>query len=88
MNMIRGYGAIEKFDLDTDNEEIARQVKSFNVEPGEFIKRYELSKSGGGNILTLGASLQGAMYEFDNAFMIIWSCGEYIDVAVVKKEQE
>jgi hypothetical protein len=85
MRKITGFGAIGEFDLDADNEYIIRQIKSFDVEPGEFIKKYELSKSGGGNILTLGASLHGSMWEFENAFFVIWSCGEYIDVAVIEK---
>ena len=86
MTIIKGYGAIEEFDLDISVEDLTVSIKSFDIEPGEFIKRYELSKGGGGNILTMGANLEGAMYEFDKAFMVIWSCGEYIDVAVIEKD--
>ena len=85
MKKIYGYGAISEFDLDSGNDYIAKQIESFDVNPGEFIKKYELDKSGGGNIMTFGTGLVGAMWEFDNAFLVIWSCGEYIDVAVIEK---
>lgn len=85
MRKISGYGAITEFDLDSDSDHISDQIKSFDVESGEFIRKYDLTKSGGGNILTFGASLDGAMWEFEKAFIIIWSCGEYIDVAVIEK---
>ena len=84
MTIITGYGAIEKFDLDMNVEDVTKNIESFDVEPGVFIKKHELTKSGGGNIL-IGASLEGAMYEFEKAYMIIWSCGEYIDVGVIEK---
>jgi hypothetical protein len=86
MDKITGLGAIEVFDLD-ELSRIPEDVRSFGIEPGKFVRRYELSKSGGGNVMTFGANLHGAMYEFDNVFCVIWSCGEYIDIAVIKKDQ-
>ena len=87
MNKIKGVGAIEEFDLDSSNDELATQIKSFSIEPGEFVRKYELDESGGGNIIgtALGGGLVGNMFEFENVFLVIWTCGEYIDVAVIKK---
>lgn len=84
-NVIRGYGVIHELNLSVSN------VKEFlsDIDTGEFIKKYPIDRSIGGNILGSvfgdGNNLQGAMYEFEKVFFVVWSCGEYIDYALFNK---
>jgi len=82
--IIHGYGATAEFELSVKN--VLQQMKDMGL--GAFVRSYDIDNASGGNIMgqIAGMSLDGAMYEFEQAFFVIWSCGEYIDWAIFQKE--
>jgi len=80
--VIEGYGFLDEFDL--SNVNATEFIKKAHKNSGEFVKRYEIDESFGGNWTSGG--LKGMMYEFENLFFVVWSCGEYIDGAIFRKE--
>jgi hypothetical protein len=80
-NIIHGYGAPASFDLSVEN--VIEQTRGMGL--GPYLRRYEIDGGNGGNALFSSGSLTGAMYEFESAFFVVWSCGEYIDWAVFRK---
>jgi hypothetical protein len=80
-SIIHGHGSPSSFDLSVDS--VTEQTKELDL--GAFVRRYEIDTGGGGSILFSSGNLTGAMYEFEKAFFVVWSCGEYIDWAVFHK---
>ena len=80
---IKGYGVPEEFELSDKN--MKKQGECLGLKG--FIKTYEIEQSSGGNIVGqfIGNSLEGLMGEFENGWLVVWSCGEYIDWAVFNK---
>jgi len=81
--IITGYGAPEEFEISEKN--FKEEGKGLGLKG--FIKLRKIKKSSGGNIIGqfCGSNLEGAMAEFENGFLVVWSCGEYIDWAVFEK---
>ena len=86
--IIYGYGIPREFDLSIKN--VTAITKRVYKNCGKFIKRYEIDKGGGGISINMFRPskdrLTGAMYEFENLFFVVWSCGEYIDSAFFIRE--
>ena len=82
MAEIKGYGIPGTFDTSTEN--VVEQVADLGL--GAFVKRYEIEGSSGGNALFSSGGLEGVMCEFELGFFVVWSCGEYIDWAVFRKQ--
>ena len=82
--IIHGYGVPKEFELSVEN--VLQQTE--DMELGTFVRSYDIDNASGGNIMgqIAGMSLDGVMYEFEQAFFVVWSCGEYIDWAIFRKE--
>lgn len=84
---ISGYGRMSELTLD---EAMFRDIESRH---GKLIGLYPVGEGHGGNImgdfLNDNGPLQGYLAEYEQAFFVVWSCGEYIDAAFfLKSERE
>jgi len=78
---IGGHGKLRECHL---TQEWVDDFTSEVADRGSFIRFYEIGdEQMGGHII--GGELTGRMFEYENVFVVIWSCGEYIDVGVFWK---
>jgi len=77
------YSVYDEMSIET--EDLVKHFKETVY--GKFIKRYEIDDSIGGDSINIASfgGLDGCMLEFEKAFFVIWSCGEYIDSAIFRK---
>lgn len=80
---VGGYGEISECHL---TQEWVDDFTSEIADRGDFVRLYELEIQQGGHII--GGNLTGRMFEYENVFVVIWSCGEYVDCGVFRKDQE
>ena len=77
---IYGYGKLKAASLDIESvDKLTDDIEN----RGAFVRKYELADATGGHIIS--GELQGAMYEYENVFVVVWSCGEYIDAGAFRK---
>lgn len=85
---LSGIGKVREVTLDP------QWVKEWMdvIDLGDFMQEYRMCGSIGGHALTPNVddanSLRGVMYEYQNAFVVIWFCGEYIDAAYFIKDED